>query len=78
MLYKGIYKVVINTYINHSTVDDMADLRQKLFSQMKKSIENLPIREALHCKILISYYMMYLSNNSLSLLLYKPDLTLYG
>ena len=33
MLYKGIYKVVINTYINHSTVDDMADLRQKLFSQ---------------------------------------------
>ena len=33
MLYKGIYKVVINTYIKHSTVDDMADLRQKLFSQ---------------------------------------------
>ena len=57
---KGIQKFVINTYINHSAVENTADLQRKLFSQNEKFIVNIPLDDILDCK---SHYIKYLLRN---------------
>lgn len=44
---KSFRKFVINTHINHNAVENVADSQRKLFSQIEKYIDDLPIKDDL-------------------------------